>query len=293
MGAVAFVIEEDGTIRNIFAARMKLEDRGKEMFCAGRIEEDGTICGTQVSFVEPTERKRGYFGAFSKNHPHRKGCQFDEKRKEITVEMLDRSGKGKTTEDVFSRLNKDKPKKPRPPKGDSHPPEGEIEPDTTEEEYEEEGRKIRSKERPPQTVQELVMILQSLDTKDYYADKLVFDQILDERTVAAYRRMPIPEGTPFVITVRKTLPYPYVQNLENNQWVLVDYWTKSPNSYTPLVFILTVTAAAKKKLYNLCQRDPVVKIQVYVKLKKHPTLPNTYISELVKAHMICASFDVD
>lgn len=284
MGEVAFVIEEDGTIRNIFASRMKPEDRGKEMFCAGRIEEDGTICGTQVSFVEPTERKRGYFGAFSKNHPHRKGCQFDEKRKEITVEMLDRSGKGKTIEDIFNRLNKDKQKKPRPPKGGSHPPEGEIEPDTTEEEYEEEEREIRSKERPPQNVQELAMVLKSLNIHDYYADKFVFDQILDARTIEAYRGYSLPTGKPFIITARKTSPYSYF--LENNQWALVDYWSKEPNAYEPFVFILTVTPGAKQKLYNLCKLDPAAKILVYSKFKKHPTLKRTYISDVVKAHMI-------
>ena len=290
MADTAIMIDKEGIRTTVRAVCLKPEDYENDFVCAG-ISEEGSACEIPMSIISETERRKRHFGARCRTHIN--GCPFDEKRRKITVEMLDRSGKGKTTEDIFSRLNKDKPKKSRPPKGGSHPPEGEIEPDTTEEEYEEEEREIRSKERPPQTVQELVMILQSLDTKDYYADKLVFDQILDERTVAAYRRIPIPEGTPFVITVRKTLPYPYVQNLENNQWVLIDYWTKSINSYAPLVFILTVTAAAKKKLYNLCQHDPAVKIQVYVKLKKHPTLPNTYISELVKAHMICASFDVD
>lgn len=288
MADTAIMIDKEGIRTTVRAVCLKPEDYENNFVCAG-ISEEGAACEIPMSIISETERRKRHFGARCRTHIN--GCPFDEKRKKITVEMLDRSGKGKTTEDIFNRLNKDKQKKPRPPKGGSHPPEGEIEPDTPEEEYEEEEREIRSKERPPQTVQELVMILQSLDTKDHYAGSLVFDQILDARTIKAYRGYSLPTGKPFVITARKTSPYSYF--LDNNQWALVDYWSKGPNAYEPFVFILTVTPGAKQKLYNLCQHDPAVKIQVYVKLKKHPTLPNTYISELVKAHMICASFDVD
>ena len=289
MGCVAFRIGPDGQKTFCTAGHLQPEDYASKLYCGGWSDEEMRICGIPVGVIEESERMNEHFRRCRGVRPHIKGCPFDEKRKKITVEMLDRSGKGKTSEDIFHRLNKDKKKKPRPPKGSGHPHEGDIEPDTTEEEYEEDEREIRCKERPPQNVQELIMVLRSLKTSDYYADKLVFDQILDERTIEAYRGYSLPTGMPFIISARKTSPYLY--SLENNQWVLVDYWSKGPNAYEPFVFILTVTPGAKQKLYKLCQHDPAVKIQVYVKLKKHPTLPNTYISELVKAHMICASFD--
>lgn len=286
MADTAIMIDKEGIRTTVRAVCLKREDYENDFVCAG-ISDEGSACEIPMSIISETERRKRHFGARCRTHIN--GCPFDEKRKKITVEMLDRSGKGKTTQDIFNRLNKDKKERRKPSRGGEHPPEGEIEPDMTEEEYEEEEREIQSKERPPQTVQELVMILQSLDTKDYYADKLVFDQILDARTIEAYRGYSLPTGKPFIITARKTSPYSYF--LDNNQWALVDYWSKGPNAYEPFVFILTVTPGAKQKLYNLCQQDPTVKIQVYVILKKHPTLPNTYISELVKAHMICASFD--
>lgn len=286
MGSVAFRIGPDGKKLFCTAGHLQPEDYASELYCGGWSDEEMKICGAPVGVVEESERMNEHFRRCRGVRPHIKGCPFDEKRKKITVEMLDRGGKGKTTEDIFNRITKDKKKREKPPKGGSYPPEGEIEPYPTVEECEEDERDIRTKKRPPQTVQELVMVLKSLNTTDYYADKRVIDQILDERTIATYRRMPIPEGKPFVITARKTLPNMYVQNRKNNQWVLVDYWTKKPNAYAPLVFVLTVTAAAKKKLYNLCLQEPAARVLIYAKFKRHPELKNTYVSDLVKAHMI-------
>lgn len=284
MGSVAFRIGPDGKKIFCMAGHLQQEDCTSELYCGGWSDDEMKICGAPVGVVEKSERMNEHFRRSRGARPHIKGCPFDEKRKMITVEMLDRGGRGKTTEDIFNRITKDKKKREKPPKGGSHPPEGGIEPYPPVEECEEDEREIRTKKRHPQTVQELVMVLKSLNTTDYYADKRVFDQILDERTIAAYRGYSLPIGKPFIITTRKTSPYSYF--LENNQWALVDYWSKSPNAKEPFVFIFTVTPGAKKKLYNLCQMDPAVKILVYAKFKRHPTLKNAYISELVKAQMI-------
>lgn len=288
MGSDAIMIDKNGKRTPVTGGCLRTEDYDNDFICAG-ITEEGILCGVPVSVVRAAERRKEHFRAYSEAHPHIKGCPFCEKRKKITIEMLDRSGKGKTTQDVFARLNKEKMKRRKSPKGGKIDPEEPSEINTEDEDYTENEREIRTKERLPQTLSEHVMLLQSLDTKDVYADSLVFDQILDERTIDAYRRMPIPVGKPFVITARKTLPYKYMKNLENNQWVLIDYWAK--DTYSPLVFVLTVTPGAKQKLYNLCQLDPAAKIHVYAIFKKHPTLPFTYLSELVRAQMICASFD--
>ena len=114
---------------------------------------------------------------------------------------------------------------------------------------------------------------------------------MDERTITGYRQDgEIPTGKPFVIFARKAIPGQYNVYLENDQWFLIDAFGRRENAFR---FILNVSAEAKKKLWNLCNINPAVKIVLQGVFYKHPTLPNTYISDpnkTIKAKIITAKF---
>lgn len=259
-------------------------------FICSAILDDGKICGAPMRPCQRNDSSReGYFYLEHRNCPHRPGCDKARSRKKITIEKLDHRCEKISGQELYDFLNRDKlntlrrAKKPPTPTepGDTNylpPPSGNKNNDE---------KDIQAKLCMPRTFEEYIHLLKTLSTTDEFTDKLVFDLILDERTIDSYRRMNLPMH-PFIITARRTFPQKHNVRLENTQWLLIDYWSSGHYRYSPFVFLLNLTTDAKQKLYNLCQIEPSVKIYVYSIFKKHPDIPRMYVSETVKAHMICA-----
>lgn len=137
-------------------------------------------------------------------------------------------------------------------------------------------------------------MLKLLKTTDSYADKLVFDQILDERTRDSYKRFKrIPVGVPFIVTMSKCYKLYKRENVGRNQCLLKDYWTEEERIQEGFTFFLNLDDMAREKLRNLCKREPAAKIMVYAVFRRDPQCSGRYISELVKAHMIDVDTDDD
>ena len=236
----------------------------------------------------------------TRDQRHKEGCPNAREGKKTIVHKLDQSGENITTQQLFDKMNRDKyikPKKEAEPETEETPSE-EVEIDENagpkngfpdvhisidEDDY---IKEIETKKRHPRTVAEYIELLTILSPQAKYADQLVYDQILDERTIDGHKRFrKIPAERPFIITACKAIPRDYGISLNNNQWLLRDFRDSGSKAF---LFILNVDAEAKEKLWNLCDIKPAVRICVWSIFHKHPTLPRTFVSDLVKAHMITA-----
>lgn len=259
------------------------------VFICSTVLDDGNICGAPMRPCRRNDTSLdGYFYLAHHDCPHRSGCDKARSRTKITIEKLDHRCEDISGQELYDFLNRDKlntlrrtkkPPTPTEPKGTDYlpPPSG----------NQNDEKDIQSKLCTPRTLEEYIRLLKALSTTDEFTDKLVFDLILDERTIDSYRRMNLPLH-PFVITARRTFPQKHNVRLENTQWLLIDFWSSGHYRHSPFVFLLNLTVDAKEKLYDLCQIKPSVKIYVYSIFKKHPDIPRMYVSETVKAHMICA-----
>lgn len=260
--------------------------------CPG-ILDDGTTCGILTRPAEGVVVRGAYFYPARRDQPHRPGCPCARARKTTIVESLDRRGAGKTNWELFESLNREKSIHSKKEKSKTQKFEADPNYDSYSEHTEmgNDCKDIQTKKRMPRKTEEYARLLMTLSIHDNYMDGKVFDFLLDERTIESYRRMGIPCGKPFLAMCRRTLPYKHEISIENNQWVLVDYWAIGKNARYPIVFVLNVDSEAKSKLLNLCRIEPSVKIAVYAVFQKHPTLQRAYISEPIKAQMITAFMD--
>lgn len=295
MAQTAIEIMPDGQRRKVNISDLTEDDLQKcnSYVCTG-ILDDGQVCNAPMLPFLGSKHRDGYFYEKSRKTPHLHDCPEARSRKATTVEMLDRRAQGKTNEALYDQLNQDKkPRGKKPPINPPIPDPEDFELDTPpyDETDDEQEKEIKARLRMPRNIQEFISLLSSLSIHDNYTNKKVFDLILDHRTVESYRRMGLPTNRPFVINARRTFPYEHGIALGNHQWILVDYWATGKHKSNPIVFLLDVTPEAQAKLVNLCRIEPSVKITLYVRLHRHPTLPRTYTSDLVKPQMIAASFD--
>ena len=294
MATQAIMIGTNGERRLVYAKDLTAENRKNSFFCTG-ITPQGELCGCPVKPSQPTPLHGSYFYASDSNARHKPGCSNCKKRKTTDVERLDQSGVGITIEALFERLNREtitvsEPEKGDPPMGrdgddvGDHTIDISAEDNGEAENQKDDEKEIRIKPRHPRAFIEYKDLLTRLSEKDTYANRLVYDQILDERTVAGYRRFGvIPTGRPFIITARKTIPREYGIQLTNGQWLLKDFWGRGGNEF---LFIVNVNEEAKQLLWNLSNITPAVKIVIWAVFHRCPTRPKTYISERVKPDMI-------
>lgn len=284
MAKDAIIVYPNGDRKPILAIDLTEEEREYDFLCRG-VTEDGEPCGCPVR-PSSSNARNPYFYESDKRNGHKPGCSNSRKRTTIDIETLDRTGENTTIKHLFDKNNCDKPqrsKKNKTVKADNFYG---IEYENIEEDSDENEKEIRSKKRNPRNFREILALFASLNTNDKYAGQYVFDYILDERTVAAYRRMAsIPQNTPFIITAKKAVPAHHNIRLNNSQWLLMDYWGGRDNAF---LFILNVTPTAKEKLLKFCEITPPAKIQVWGEFHRHPTRAKVYISELVRPEMIHA-----
>lgn len=290
MAEEAYLIKPDGSLELVRAEDLTDEDRKNKYLCCG-IGDGGILCAIDMRLSAATVNKRRHFYPGGTTIKHLPGCSKCKERKVIVVETLDQSGKGTTVEKLYDRMNHDKITVVPPEKGDPPTDEGDdgVDEPTTDlpqdDNEEAEGhdapeKEIRRKLRNPRNIDEYIELLGILSPDDEYAGRPVRDQILDEGTIMGYRQAgEIPTGRPFVINARKAIPGQYHTYLENDQWFLIDYFGPRENAFR---FILNVSAEAKKKLWNLCNINPAVKIALQGIFCKHPTLPNTFVSDASK-----------
>ena len=285
MATQVIMICPNGEKQLVSVASLTDDDRKNKFLCAG-ITPEGELCGCPVIVTNKTNRRNAY--AREHNVAHKEGCSACRRRSAIDVEKLDKLGKKTSVKGLYDKLNQEKA--PRAKKGKATEEEGFFE--TEEYQYTHgekdsfDNRGIRHTLRNPRDFQEVYELIASLPSDSPYADRLVFDLMLDERTVDAYRRLgSVPTQWPFIVVTRKAIPRQRGFFLKNDQWLLVDFWGKEHNAF---FFILTVTPEAKQKLWNLCEISPAVKIIVWAEFRKDPTRPRTYISSLVKPEMIFA-----
>lgn len=299
MAEEAFLVKPDGSLEQVRAENLTDEDRKNRFLCCG-IGDEGILCAIDMRLSAATMNKKRHFYPGGTTIKHLPGCSKCRERKVIIAEKLDQSGKRTTVEKLFERMNQDTalpPEKGYPPTDEGG--NGVDEPTTDlpqDDHVETEERDVPEKEiqrrlRNPRNIDEYTALLAILSLDDEYAGRQVRDQILDERTITGYRQDgEIPTGKPFVIFARKAIPGQYNVYLENDQWFLIDAFGRRENAFR---FILNVSAEAKKKLWNLCNINPAVKIVLQGVFYKHPTLPNTYISDpnkTIKAKIITAKF---
>ena len=294
MATQAIMIGTNGERRLVYAKDLPAEARKHRFICAG-ITPQGDLCGCPVKPSQPTPLRGPYFYESDSNARHRLGCSNCKKRKTTDVERLDQSGVGITIEDLFERLNREtitisKPEKEDPLRGEEGDDVGDNTIDISAEDngdaenQKDDEKEIWIKPRHPRTFIEYKDLLTRLSEKDIYASRLVYDQILDERTVAGYRRLGfIPTGRPFVITARKTHPREYGIQLANDQWLLKDFWGRGGNEF---LFILNVSEEAKQLLWNLSNISSTVKIVIWGVFCKCAIRHKTYMSDLLKPDMI-------
>lgn len=286
MASEAIMILPDGSRKLIRAIELTAEERNNRFLCSG-IANNGKLCACRLKPTNATPLQSPYFREYDANAKHQSGCEYCRRRPVTTVEMLDRSG-GKTTfGDLYGKLNCDKAPKGKREKG------LEEEPFSFEEEFlpqqdtpDNQPKEILQKKRNPRDFRETYELLTSLSTTNRYAGQLVFDVILDDRTVEAYRRLgKIPTVRPFIATLRKAIPRVYGINLAPDEWLLRDC---GANNGKEFLFVLKLNSEAKQLVWNLSEISPAVQIRIWSVFHPHPTLPRTYVSELVKPQMIYA-----
>lgn len=287
MASKAFMLFPDGSRKLVNAVEVSPEDRDNKFLCAG-ITTTGEVCEALVKPADTANPEDTYFYVCDRKIRHKPGCSYCRERTASIIGKLDRSGEKITFGDLYDRINRDK--RPLKPKGKGTEsdgftnPEGENEP--IQEDLDPIEKKVQQKKRNPRDCHETIELLRSLKITDRYAGRLVFDLILDDRTVEAYKRLgKIPVGRPFVVTLRKAIPQAYNINLEPDEWLLKDYWGKP---YKEFLFILKLTPEAKEVIWNICNISPAVQIRIWAVFYPHPTLPGAYVSEVIKPHMICA-----
>ena len=299
MARDAIWIDETGNAKLVYAKELTDADIGKRYLCSGTAD-DGCLCGIRMSLSRESELACRRFYPETRDQRHKEGCPNAREGKKTIVHKLDQSGENITTQQLFDKMNRDKyikPKKEAEPETEETPSE-EVEIDESagpkngfpdvhisidEDDY---IKEIETKKRHPRTVAEYIELLTILPPQVKYADRLVYDQILDERTIDGYKRFGrIPTERPFVINASKAVPRDYGIGLNNNQWLLRDFRDWGSNAF---LFVLNLDAKAKEKLRNLCEIKPAVKIGVWAIFHAHPTRPMTFESELIKEHMITA-----
>ncbi len=287
MAAQAIMIVPSGERVLVYAKDLTDEERKNKFICAG-ITTKGELCGCQMKSSQPTPLHDPYFYESDSSEGHKPGCSCCRKRSTTDIEILDQSGERITTEKLYERITRKKVTA-RPPKkkgGDGggepaiHIPGEEDEGENQDDKE----KKIRMKSRDPRTFLEYKNLLTNLSVHKKYAGQFVFDQILDQRTVAGYQRLGfIPTGRPFVITARKTFPREHGIHLTNDQWLLKDFWARGDNGF---VFILDVSEEAKQLLWNLSNISPAVQIFIWTVFREYQSRPKTYISERVTPETI-------
>ena len=303
MAKQAYMVGENGEWKLVYCRELTEEERNGTFCCCG-CTPNGETCGIPVEASEGSDVKESYFYQRFRNQPHKPGCSNNRANPKSVVEKLDQRGEGLTTQQLHEKLNRDKVTRKKKRKPDA--------PDDGDEDNQEQGvenpdedngvgvkdereeKEIQQRNRTPRNLTELIALLKHLKKNDMYADKMVFDQILDERTKDSYKRFRrIPDGVPFIITASKVYGLYKHEYLSNNQCLLKDYWTMEEEIEKGFTFLLNLDDAAREKLRNLCKREPPVKIMVYSVFHRDPQSSGRYISELIKAHMIDVDTDND
>ena len=289
MADSALKLKEDGSYETVYAKDITEADRGCNFICNGTDEDTGIACKAPVfpKFVSSTGKF--YFGVHRKSRPHIPFCSNNHSRKTIDVKILDRSAHNTSDVEIYQNIYSYREKE-RSKRNKRNPDDkldyDEQDLDSSDYIQADDEKKIRQKLRNPQTIREYIALLESLSTTDTYANRLVFDLILDERTLEQYARMGIPCGRPFVVTAKRTFPYNHDIQIGPSQWLLVDYWANGRRKDYPIRFLLNVTPDAQKKLVNLCRNEPFSKIFVYAIFKEYDRKRRIYESNLVMPHMI-------
>lgn len=304
MAKQAYMLDENGELKLMHSSKLTEAERKNSFYCCG-CTPNGETCGTPMQASEETDAKQSYFYQRFRDKPHKPGCSNNRANPKSVVEKLDQRGEGLTTQQLHEKLNRDKV--PRKKKRKPDVPD-DVDEDNNEErgaenpdedngvgvKDEREEKEIQQRNRTPRNLTELIALLKYLKKNDMYADKLVFDQILDERTKDSYKRFKhIPVGVPFIITASKVYGLYKREYIGNNQCLLKDYWTMEEEIERGFTFLLNLDDTAREKLRNLCRREPAVKIMVYGVFHRDPQRSGRYISELIKAHMIDVDTDND
>lgn len=300
MAKEAIMIHDDGSSELVYAKDLTDADQNNKFICPG-ILDGGCLCGIDMALSNETDLVGRYFYARARNQIHGKGCPCARNREKSIVERLDQRGEGTTTQQLYDRFNRDeRPKIKKPDNPPLYKDPDDLEdvytPDNPTAESQNEydrntDKQIEIKQRGPRNPKEYIELISNLPTNAQYADRLVYDQILDERTIQGYRRFgTIPTERPLVVNTKKALPRDYDISLNSNQWLLQDYWGKGRNAF---LLILNLDPEAKQKLWNLCDCKPAVRISILGIFRKHPTRPRTFVSDLVKSNMIVAAITND
>lgn len=195
MALRAVRIKRDGTEEVVDARTLTEANRGDCFRCVGTCQygpHKGETCKANMTLFLCTE-KDNYFSATGSS-AHKKGCEYCEKRKEKTIQILNRSCRDKTDMDILLNIQgkaADGGGKPFRPGGRIG---GTKIPNDDEETEDDEELVVRRTHRLPKNADELYEVLTEFSPDDYFTQKQVSKWMVDKRTFAHYYSEGLEDG---------------------------------------------------------------------------------------------------
>lgn len=253
---------------------------GLPMRCCGK--NDLGPCHAHMQLAFRGGKPYTFYQAHRNESVHVVGCEHDRRSKKSRIERFDMRCADLNSRDLLQKMSQRKEIKKRDPKGKTGGDggDGDTDRETSEETRH---REVEDVARRPSSPEGLAEVFEALPVRSPIMEGYVFDFVVDHRTLEYYRANGIPEDTPVLTLMKKTVAkHRYVE--DPKQWEIIlascDYDASNDDESRACLRYRVREYHTRQKLMELMRKKDSENyyLVMFGCWEKDSVNPNTYIA---------------